>query len=379
MFSLSLFTSITFFSPTFLPKHVVRVSSDAAEFQTDEVRPPSSPLSPSPKCLSLHIERLETPSGPGDVTTTLPPGSGHARRCNDTEKGYCVNDGECYFIHGINQLSCNLRDMSSPRMLLISGVRQPLSPFPVPSKLGLIHASELKTRHRRHVGLQFWVTEMSDLHKLWLKFSTKSSSLRPPPPPPPCAMAPRTRDDPARPAAHRCPAGPGEAGLVPLHPAASQGRRPRLLLSIVSAEQLRVCLVFVTCPRTSSRARTEGLVSTHEHAPREGRGTVSGTEASSASAERRPEDRRREEEAQTISGCPRGYFGPRCLQPEPLRLHMPKPNESMSTQRTGVPPSPPPPSLSWAWPGSGPAQDPPSRRRRGADGGTPPVSVVLLF
>uniref|UniRef100_A0A3B4DW69 Neuregulin 2a n=1 Tax=Pygocentrus nattereri TaxID=42514 RepID=A0A3B4DW69_PYGNA len=40
------------------------------------------------------------------ITTTLPPGSGHARRCNDTEKGYCVNDGECYFIHGINQLSC---------------------------------------------------------------------------------------------------------------------------------------------------------------------------------------------------------------------------------------------------------------------------------
>lgn len=40
------------------------------------------------------------------VTTTLSPGSGHARRCNDTEKAYCVNGGECYFIHGINQLSC---------------------------------------------------------------------------------------------------------------------------------------------------------------------------------------------------------------------------------------------------------------------------------
>ncbi|XP_053096120.1 neuregulin 2a isoform X5 [Pangasianodon hypophthalmus] len=36
----------------------------------------------------------------------LPPGSGHERRCNETEKGYCVNNGECYFIHGINQLSC---------------------------------------------------------------------------------------------------------------------------------------------------------------------------------------------------------------------------------------------------------------------------------
>ncbi|XP_029572133.1 neuregulin 2b [Salmo trutta] len=40
------------------------------------------------------------------LTTTLSPGSSHARRCNDTEKSYCVNGGDCYFIHGINQLSC---------------------------------------------------------------------------------------------------------------------------------------------------------------------------------------------------------------------------------------------------------------------------------
>ncbi|XP_073790274.1 neuregulin 2a isoform X21 [Danio rerio] len=40
------------------------------------------------------------------VTTTVSPGSGHARRCNDTEKTYCVNGGDCYYIHGINQLSC---------------------------------------------------------------------------------------------------------------------------------------------------------------------------------------------------------------------------------------------------------------------------------
>ncbi|XP_035263565.1 pro-neuregulin-2, membrane-bound isoform-like isoform X5 [Anguilla anguilla] len=39
-------------------------------------------------------------------TTTLSPGSGHARRCNETERAYCVNGGDCYFIHGINQLSC---------------------------------------------------------------------------------------------------------------------------------------------------------------------------------------------------------------------------------------------------------------------------------
>ncbi|XP_017348057.1 neuregulin 2a isoform X4 [Ictalurus punctatus] len=40
------------------------------------------------------------------ITTALPTGSGHERRCNETEKGYCVNNGECYFISGINQLSC---------------------------------------------------------------------------------------------------------------------------------------------------------------------------------------------------------------------------------------------------------------------------------
>uniref|UniRef100_A0A667Z372 Neuregulin 2b n=1 Tax=Myripristis murdjan TaxID=586833 RepID=A0A667Z372_9TELE len=40
------------------------------------------------------------------TTTTPSPGVSHARRCNDSEKAYCVNGGDCYFIHGINQLSC---------------------------------------------------------------------------------------------------------------------------------------------------------------------------------------------------------------------------------------------------------------------------------
>uniref|UniRef100_A0A668UDW1 Neuregulin 2b n=1 Tax=Oreochromis aureus TaxID=47969 RepID=A0A668UDW1_OREAU len=40
------------------------------------------------------------------TTTTLSPGVSHARHCNDSEKSYCVNGGDCYFIHGINQLSC---------------------------------------------------------------------------------------------------------------------------------------------------------------------------------------------------------------------------------------------------------------------------------
>ncbi|XP_062867690.1 neuregulin 2a isoform X2 [Trichomycterus rosablanca] len=46
---------------------------------------------------SVHVQ---------SITTALPSASGHARKCNETEKGYCVNNGECYFIHGINQLSC---------------------------------------------------------------------------------------------------------------------------------------------------------------------------------------------------------------------------------------------------------------------------------
>uniref|UniRef100_A0A3B4B3J8 Uncharacterized protein n=1 Tax=Periophthalmus magnuspinnatus TaxID=409849 RepID=A0A3B4B3J8_9GOBI len=52
------------------------------------------------------------------ITTTVSPGSGHARRCNDTEKAYCVNGGDCYFIHGINQLSCKCPDgYHGPRCL----------------------------------------------------------------------------------------------------------------------------------------------------------------------------------------------------------------------------------------------------------------------
>ncbi|XP_058614782.1 neuregulin 2a isoform X10 [Onychostoma macrolepis] len=44
------------------------------------------------------------------ITTTLSPGSGHARRCNESEKAYCVNGGDCYYIHGINRLSCKCPD-----------------------------------------------------------------------------------------------------------------------------------------------------------------------------------------------------------------------------------------------------------------------------
>ncbi|XP_060110088.1 pro-neuregulin-2, membrane-bound isoform isoform X2 [Heteronotia binoei] len=40
------------------------------------------------------------------LSTTLSSGPGHTRQCNETVKSYCVNGGVCYYIEGINQLSC---------------------------------------------------------------------------------------------------------------------------------------------------------------------------------------------------------------------------------------------------------------------------------
>ncbi|CAL8264203.1 unnamed protein product [Lota lota] len=40
------------------------------------------------------------------TTTTPSAGVSHTRRCNESERTYCVNGGDCYFIHGINQLIC---------------------------------------------------------------------------------------------------------------------------------------------------------------------------------------------------------------------------------------------------------------------------------
>lgn len=71
------------------------------------------------------------------ITTTPSPGSGHARRCNDTEKAYCVNGGDCYFIHGINQLSCKCPDgYFGPRCLETEPLRLYMpNPFKKAEKL----------------------------------------------------------------------------------------------------------------------------------------------------------------------------------------------------------------------------------------------------
>lgn len=60
------------------------------------------------------------------VTTTPSPGSGHARKCNETQKAYCVNGGDCYFIDGIKQLSCK---WVTPHPTLRPTPRRPWKPF----------------------------------------------------------------------------------------------------------------------------------------------------------------------------------------------------------------------------------------------------------
>ncbi|KAL0973892.1 hypothetical protein UPYG_G00212490 [Umbra pygmaea] len=55
---------------------------------------------------SISVNSRESTPSSIFMTTTLSPGLSHARRCNDSEKSHCVNGGDCYFIRGINQLSC---------------------------------------------------------------------------------------------------------------------------------------------------------------------------------------------------------------------------------------------------------------------------------
>ncbi|XP_072446932.1 pro-neuregulin-1, membrane-bound isoform-like isoform X2 [Chiloscyllium punctatum] len=78
---------------------------------------PSSAVSSTTKLLLSTVKEISTQSlstaehnvittQEFTATTTLSPESGHARRCNESEKSYCVNGGVCYYIDGINKLSC---------------------------------------------------------------------------------------------------------------------------------------------------------------------------------------------------------------------------------------------------------------------------------
>uniref|UniRef100_A0A672FID5 Neuregulin 2b n=1 Tax=Salarias fasciatus TaxID=181472 RepID=A0A672FID5_SALFA len=65
---------------------------------------------------------------PASSPLTRLSSSHHARRCNDSEKAYCVNGGDCYFIHGINQLSfITVRSPTPPSSLHSSSVPLSLS------------------------------------------------------------------------------------------------------------------------------------------------------------------------------------------------------------------------------------------------------------
>ncbi|XP_033908560.3 pro-neuregulin-2, membrane-bound isoform isoform X3 [Acipenser ruthenus] len=80
----------------------------------------------------LGKETMKTTISIQSITTTLSPGSGHARRCNETEKNFCVNGGVCYYIDGINQLSCKCpAGFFGPRCLQTEPLR---SYMPNPNK-----------------------------------------------------------------------------------------------------------------------------------------------------------------------------------------------------------------------------------------------------
>ncbi|XP_036380835.1 neuregulin 2a isoform X2 [Megalops cyprinoides] len=82
------------------------------------------------------------------ITTTLSPGSGHARRCNESEKNYCVNGGDCYFIHGINQLSCKCpAEYYGPRCRQTGPLRLYMpNPYKTHLGIGFMEAEELYQR-----------------------------------------------------------------------------------------------------------------------------------------------------------------------------------------------------------------------------------------
>ncbi|KAJ8266132.1 hypothetical protein GJAV_G00126290 [Gymnothorax javanicus] len=99
-------------------------------------------------CVAENVLGKENSTGTINVqsiTTTLSPGSGHARRCNETEKAYCVNGGDCYFIHGINRLSCKCPpDYFGPRCRQTQPLRLYMpKPFKKHLGIGFMEAEEL--------------------------------------------------------------------------------------------------------------------------------------------------------------------------------------------------------------------------------------------
>ncbi|XP_048385251.1 pro-neuregulin-1, membrane-bound isoform isoform X1 [Stegostoma tigrinum] len=87
-------------SPSFLPSVVLEsFSPDPVVTKNREVTESAFVTLPQMTDTNLII-------APAFTTTSPTPWSGHARPCNDSDRHYCVNGGQCFVINGINKLSC---------------------------------------------------------------------------------------------------------------------------------------------------------------------------------------------------------------------------------------------------------------------------------
>ncbi|XP_067850508.1 pro-neuregulin-1, membrane-bound isoform isoform X1 [Heptranchias perlo] len=87
-------------SPSFLPSVILEsFSSEPVITKSREVTETTSVTLPQMTDTNLIIATAFT-------TTSPTPWSGHARPCNESDRHYCVNGGQCFVINGINKLSC---------------------------------------------------------------------------------------------------------------------------------------------------------------------------------------------------------------------------------------------------------------------------------
>ncbi|XP_072351509.1 pro-neuregulin-1, membrane-bound isoform isoform X1 [Scyliorhinus torazame] len=87
-------------SPSFLSSVILEsFSQDPIVTKSREVTESASVTLPQMTDTGLII-------APAFTTTSPTPWSGHARPCNESDRHYCVNGGQCFVINGINKLSC---------------------------------------------------------------------------------------------------------------------------------------------------------------------------------------------------------------------------------------------------------------------------------
>ncbi|XP_055498105.1 pro-neuregulin-1, membrane-bound isoform isoform X1 [Leucoraja erinacea] len=87
-------------TPSFLSSIIVQsFSPETVVTRSREVTESTTVLLPQMTDTNLVIP-------PAFTTTSPTPWSGHARPCNESNRHYCVNGGQCFVIDGINKLSC---------------------------------------------------------------------------------------------------------------------------------------------------------------------------------------------------------------------------------------------------------------------------------